>query len=793
MPTIAEAQAQVKSAKQELEEAQTEAQQREADIKLSRAETQQRLAEKTRIGGFKSQLEIERQFGVGTAGRRIRTQRLTARKEFGVSRLQLEKEQEELDVFKQEIGQRELEIGTVEQEISRVQAQQQRARQLQIAKEVFLDIRSGAELSGIPKEIQEQARREIAPIKKGREVRALFAGIEQLKGGLLPGEKISSIDLKKGFVTIESSLQSLPKEQMSILAPVKLDGVTEPSLTPLPEKGFLERVGVPKVVRQTLGVTPFEGRLAEISTGTQLQSALFLSFAGVKAPVGKLKIPIRGVKEPSFVEIQQPLVISGKPTTLSTFRITREITPPTLVPSKTEGLLGGRIQPQKLEVTTTPFGVVDKLPVFTLTTKGGRVGQLDVITGTSRPIGVESLGQVSPRQQLLFQRFAEDVAGGRPVSLRNVPRVLRRDSEFSLGELQSFKLGRVDIGEQPTQFDLFPVRQVGRRRTRFETLAQFPKIKETDQFQVFKGAIFFKEVTKPFARAAGKTPKLKGLVIRRKEPIVIGEETGVESLRFGGGKRTSLEKTFAKQFQQQELKLLPKPPPPSRRPKVTLKTQRPSRVGGISSLLPRVSIGVSARTDIITGDFARGFDAGFRQIAPPTAAQREREGLTIQLPRTLVRETLITRQITRQEPISMFRLEQRQLPKQLGIEAVQFRELTIQRGRIVQREKQAQKLRQRLQETLGLGRPPRPPKARPISSFRFPRPTPTPKPTPLFDLPKKIPKEKKKKKLKGRIPRPPIRPSLTGIITGGLGLPKSVIIKGVDIGIPIKQLRGLEL
>ena len=266
--------------------------------------------------------------------------------------------------------------------------------------------------------------------------------------------------------------------------------------------GFFERIGTPKIIRQTLGVTPFEGGLREISKGTQLQSAVFLSFAGVKIPkLQQLKIPLRQAREPSFIEVQQPLIIGGKPTTISSFRITRETAPPTLVGTKAEGLLGGRIQPAKLEVTTTPLKVIDKFPTLTLTTKGGRVGKLDIITGVSKPTGVESLGQLTPRQQFLFQRFAEARVGGRPVALKNIPKVLKKDLEFDLGQLQAVKLGRVDIGKQPTGSDLLPTKQAGKRITRFETLSQFEKVGKTDQFDVFRGVTFFKDVTKPFARA----------------------------------------------------------------------------------------------------------------------------------------------------------------------------------------------------------------------------------------------------------------------------------------------------
>ena len=48
----------------------------------------------------------------------------------------------------------------------------------------------------------------------------------------------------------------------------------------------------------------------------------------------------------------------------------------------------------------------------------------------------------------------------------------------------------------------------------------------------------------------------------------------------------------------------------------------------------------------------------------------------------------------------------------------------------------------------------------------------------------------KKKKRKGRGLKPRISTSFTGVITGGRGLPRSTIIKGIDVGILPGQLRG---
>lgn len=837
MPTIAQAQTQVKSAKTELEKAKLEAEQREADIKAAKIESQKRFQEKTRIGTISSQLRIAGEVGAGAVAGEIPRRRRLARKEFQQTQQKISFAEEELGGFQEQLSERELEIGGVETQIGRAVEQEK------IQKELEQDIKSATEAFDRGSLKPRASKRVVRFFKQLIAARGSQRAIRELKAQGL--EPIFGSGKLVGFEDIvrqqSIALSALPESVSTLLPPTKLDPIIAQSLLPvqsiapitsfttlqapkeglggvtlkrteleairqqsfplettgaisdagLEQIGFAERIGVPKQIRQTLGITPFEGRLGELSTGTVLQSAVFLSFAGVKVPIGKLKVPLREVEQPSFVEVQQPLIISGKPLVVSSFRITREVSPPTIIQAE-RGLLGvsdiSNIQPPKLQVTTTPFKALDKVPVLTLTTKGGKVGQLDILTGTSRPIDISGLGGLRPTQRFLFQRFAEDIAGGRPVALERVPKLLRKDLDFDLGELQSFKLGKVDIGKQPTQFDLFPIKQAGKRTTKFETLSQFEKVTETDQFQLFKGAIFFKETTKPFARATGKTPKLPGIVIRRKEIVSIGEPSDVGEVIFRGGKVTPLEKTFAKQFQQQELKLLPKPPPPPKVKKVTLKEQKPTKAGGISSLLFGVSGRVSDRS--ISGfsiDFARGFEAG--GITKPIQAKEQGQldfgkQFIIEQPRTLGEQFSIIQQ--------GLILEQRQFPVQKERAQLKFKELLIQRKelrqveKLTQRPKQVSKLRlvqRQIQKT------PRPGRARP---FRLVSPSPKALSPLLFDLPKVgFKRIKKKRKKKGKKLKPPIRPSLTGIITEGIGLPETTIVEGVDIGVLPKQLRGL--
>ncbi len=509
--------------------------------------------------------------------------------------------------------------------------------------------------------------------------------------------------------------------------------------------------------------------------GTQLQSALFFSFAGVRSPVGRIRIPTRRVREPSFVEFQQPIIARGRQDVFSAFEITREISPPTIVGTPSGGLIGGIVKPARVEITRTPFGTIGDLPTVTLTTRGGRIGRLDILSGTVRPTGVQELGSLPRRQQFLFQRFAEITTQGRPVALARIPRVLREDLEFGLGDLRSLKVGRIDIGTRPTTLDLFPPRQAGRRITRFETLGQFERVGVRDQFDIFRGQVLFKEVTRPFARATGRTPRLRGTIIRIREPVVIGEDLGVQIFRPSGGARTPLDVTFA--TQQVSIPKVPIPPRPRR---VRARVTAPTRTGITISPLPGVSLrGIES--------FSIGLPPPPRQVSLGRVAPLTQFDAGRQF-------SLLGQRID-----TSFRFQQRQLPIQREISSLRLEDVQLEKQIFGQRQisRQAQELVFRFQQrqvTPQALRVPRPTKGR-----AAPRPPRQPRPprVPPIDLPdfsfptRRKPITKKKKKLKRR--RQVIRPSLTGIVTEGVGLPETTFIGGIDVGVLPRFLRGLPI
>ncbi len=561
--------------------------------------------------------------------------------------------------------------------------------------------------------------------------------------------------------------------------------------TPLPERETIRERAV-RGLRTTFGLEPLPPGVPGGGVGTQLQSALFLSLAGVKVPLKPItKIPLRRVRDPFFTEFQQPVVLpSGKQIVISKFEITTEVRPPTLVQTREGGLLFGRVEPLKLERTIS-FPSLEGTPVTTLTTRGGRVGQLDILTGTARPVSPEAISGLPRVDQFLFQRTAELGTGGRPVKLDFVPRVLK-GREFDLGELTSFKLGRVDVGTRPSTLDLLPTRQAGRRTTRFETLSEFRQIGTTPELDIFGGRVLFKETTKPLARARGRTPELPGIVFRVREPIVLGDDLGVQVLRPVGGRKTPLSKTFQQEITTQLDFQSPKPIPKARRPRAALKTAEPSPVGGIVGLSSRSISGQLGRiTDFDSGfvsDFGRGFERGLSPFQQRETVRTGRERDQFETGRLVPRIDVLG--LERVGTGFKFDIGQRfetRLDVRLDTKLAQKFETklltrTQQRQKLSQRQKLATK-----QLTLQELRPPRR-----GARGRIPRARGEPTISPLaFKLPRLSFFEEGIGVGERKRARQRIAPSFTGIVLEIEAPATPTKIFGRDIGILPTQIRGL--
>ena len=225
----------IQEARQQITQQRQTLQQQQQQIQETRREVEQtRLRSLTR-----AELQVRGREEI--IKRKLASQRLE-----GLKKKQLAK----LDPLETEIKKSRVEISKFEQRVKQAEVEQKRANQLKIAKEVFLDIRSAAALSDIPKEIQEKARIAVRDIKEGLGVRAFFEGVEQVKKELLPAEKIIGVDIKKRSVTIETEQKEIeiPKEDIKKGRPKQISLPEE-----LPPLAPLEKFKEIKVVKNILG------------------------------------------------------------------------------------------------------------------------------------------------------------------------------------------------------------------------------------------------------------------------------------------------------------------------------------------------------------------------------------------------------------------------------------------------------------------------------------------------------------------------------------------------------------
>jgi len=127
----------------------------------------------------------------------------------------------------------------------------------------------------------------------------------------------------------------------------------------------------------------------------------------------------------------------------------------------------------------------------------------------------------------------------------------------------------------PTQIELAPPRAApGKRIRRFQRIAVVEEPREVGRFDVIRAESFFKDVTKPFARARGRVPRLKETVIELRRPIAVGP-SDVQVFRPSlTARRTPLARTF----EQQVLKAATRFAPPA----------TPTRARTVSRVRPRV-------------------------------------------------------------------------------------------------------------------------------------------------------------------------------------------------------------
>lgn len=399
-------------------------------------------------------------------------------------------------------------------------------------------------------------------------------------------------------------------------------------------------------------------RNAEIAT--ELGTALFFSIGGVpKLNTGLVTVATRqaqGLKYSNLIEGQVEVMSGGKRSTLTVYNIvTERVAPKAVFDTKGPGGFLGetsqleRIRGAKYEITRTVIPVVNEGKVITLTTRNAKEFTLDVLQGKSSRVNIKDMSNLNNIQKFLFQRLAETKTGGRAVSVDNLSNFLSKLDDFSTSSIIKTKQG---IAPKLT----------GKSTERFITVSRNKLILETDQFEVFSTKVLFKDITFPLARGRGRTPEIRGFIVRTKEPIILDDFKDVNIMRPTGGKKTPLSVTFQKQLLD-----VAKPVPKIVKTKALNKNVLP-KINGVPSVSLGVVTGFSLRSSYgSASDFRIAFD-----LARPNAKATQTPkvnyvelSITGQVSSGIPRVTSVTKSIAREIPREIAREVSREIIREI--------------------------------------------------------------------------------------------------------------------------------
>lgn len=344
--------------------------------------------------------------------------------------------------------------------------------------------------------------------------------------------------------------------------------------------------------------------LGEIGTRITPIDIVSLSFPASKVPM-KIVTPLRELSEFS-VSPESVVRVSakGKEVRLSAFEIYTEIKPPRIELKRVKGqgfLDAIEIEKPSLYVRTKPSEIVKgENPYLALSSKNlkySKVGSLgEVIPVETNFISLSEINSLPNVEKYLFQKLAELKTGGRPVSLKNVNKILSKDDLYIRGALEVRGKGKVR-GLNKNSIEIEGLK--GIKVKQYLTLSSAQKAGETKYLEIYDIKTIFKDVTKPFSRASGKTSVLKTKLFELKETIIL-DKAEVNFISPADIIKTPMSKTFSEQI----LKSIMAKAPPVKVPRLKLNSlsnlkqiQQENNIIGLGSLSRYAGKGQYERTD----------------------------------------------------------------------------------------------------------------------------------------------------------------------------------------------------
>ena len=503
------------------------------------------------------------------------------------------------------------------------------------------------------------------------------------------------------------------------------------------------------------------GKVAGIGGGVILGASTFGGLPRTRIT----EKPLRRPKTPQFEEISIPIVTpEGKVVRVGKFTILSETAPPIQVfeQSGFRDLLGldpklVRVKPPKITVIETPFLVEGKDPFFATQRKvGGQVVDVTKITGESLELNIKTLKGLDLTEQFALKGLVSEElgitgVGGKGfkvgIDLKSLPKSLTEGAEFSRAFIEAekqFKFSRRDL-------DTLTIPPPGRRISKSQAISRARQVAEVENFfTIFQVRTSFKDVTKPFARARGKTPQLIGTLLSFERPLFIrGKEFVFRELKPSDLAGETLASFRQQQQALKQVSLLPKPIVPQ----VKTPSIKITDVGGLSISPSTAAIGIS-------GISVKGISATQKELSLPT--QKDLSiGLdvstrAISLPRldTIFKgETILrTRAIPKVKVKAREKLKTKEKFKVKEVLKEKEKTKLKQKEKLKLKQKEKLKEKEKLRPFPGLFSP-----FKPLRPARI---------IILDDEGKKKPPVKKKKKRKLRVPT---EPSFAAIVTREFG------------------------
>lgn len=319
-------------------------------------------------------------------------------------------------------------------------------------------------------------------------------------------------------------------------------------------------------------------------------------------PFRRIKITkaLRKVRTPQFIEKQMSVISRGKEFKLSTYNIFGEYKPPRIEKLTTpfRESLGFKpikvkyLPPKKFSIKTIDYAL-DKKPFdVSLVKEGKRSADIFKIEGYSKLINPQTdISKLTKIEKFTLSKL-------KPlVSEKFLGKLFKRGSDISLSDIEVTKLARA----KPSIKSLsLKTKEAGRLRELSKAITETKPFLETPTTRIFTSETYFKDVTKPFARATGKTPKLKGVIYQLKYPIILDTKTSVKFITPASIKKTPLTKTF-QALKTKQVFETPKPIVKIPEVKTTIKSISPTKIK-TPTLLSQVKVKTTLKDKSIFGD-----------------------------------------------------------------------------------------------------------------------------------------------------------------------------------------------